>query len=366
MMILTHATALIALLFAGMTSAAAAEPPAPTGEEHTYSVEGFPTESGTVLPKAKLVYATYGKLNAARDNVILVPSHYMADWHGYEWLIGKNLALDPDRYFIVATEMFGNGRSSSPSNTPEPFHGPRFPATTIRDNVAIVHRMLTEQYGITHLRAVIGFSMGAQQAFQWAVSYPDFADRIVATAGTAKTYGHGIVRLESQIAAIEADPVYNHGDYTTPPEKGIEAFNLVWTGWLYSQEWWRRELWRVGAPADVTLDKVMRMYRTKFIPGADANDLILQMRAWQRHDVGATPGFGGDVEKALRSIKAPVLYMPGATDLYFPVGDAQYEAQFIPHVTLKPIPSLWGHPAGAGAGPDDGKFLNDAIRDFLK
>ena len=108
------------------------------------------------------------------------------------------------------------------------------------------------------------------------------------------------------------------------------------------------------------------MYRTKFIPGADANDLILQMRAWQRHDVGTTPGFGGDAEKALRSIKAPVLYMPGATDLYFPVEDAAYEAKFIPHVTLKPIPSLWGHPAGAGAGPEDGKFLNDAIREFLK
>ena len=365
-MILTHATAVLALLLVGMTSARAAEPPAPKGEEHTFTVEAFRTESGTVLPQAKLVYATYGTLNAAKDNVILVPSHYMADWHGYEWLIGKDLALDPDRYFIVATEMFGNGRSSSPSNTPEPCHGPRFPVTTIRDNVDIVHRLLTERYGITHLRAVIGFSMGAQQAFQWAVSHPDFADRIVATAGTAKTYGHGYVRLESQIAAIEADPVYNGGDYTQPPAKGIEAFNLIWTGWLYSQEWWRKELWRVGAPADVTFDKVLKMYRTKFIPGADANDLILQMRAWQRHDVGTTPGFGGDAEKALRSIKAPVLYMPGATDLYFPVEDAAYEAKFIPHVTLKPIPSLWGHPAGAGAGPEDGKFLNDAIREFLK
>ncbi len=367
-MVLMHAVALFGMMLAtlGADPAMAAEDPGPKGVEHSFTVSGFATESGTVLPQAKLVYATYGTLNAAKDNVILVPSHYMADWHGYEWLIGKTLALDPDRYFIVATEMFGNGRSSSPSNTAEPFHGPRFPVTTIRDNVEIVHRMLASQYGVTNVRAVIGFSMGAQQAFQWAVSHPDFADRIVATAGTARTYGHGIVRLESQIAAITADPVFAAGDYKAPPEKGIEAFNLVWTAWLYSQEWWRKELWRVGAPAGVTFDKVVKMYRTKFIPGADANDLILQMRAWQAHDVGTTPGFGGDTEKALRSIKAKVLYMPGATDLYFPVEDARYEAAFIPQVTLKPIPSLWGHPAGAGAGPEDGPFLNQAIRDFLQ
>jgi len=352
------------MLIAG--SVAAQTPAVPAGEEHVFTIADFASESGAVLPEAKIVYGTYGTLNAAKDNVILMPSHYMADWHGYEWLIGKDLALDPAKYFIVATEMFGNGRSSSPSNTPEPFHGPRFPVTTIRDNVDAVRRLLALRYGITHVRAVIGFSMGGQQAFQWAVSHPGFADRIVVTAATAKTYGHGIVRLESQIAAIAADPVFANGDYTAQPAKGIEAFNLVWTAWLYSQEWWRRELWREGAPPGTTFDQVLHDYRTKFIPGADANNLIAQMRAWERHDIGTTPGFDGHVEAALRSIKAPVLYMPSMTDLYFPVGDARYEAGFIPHVVFKPIPSLWGHPAGAGASPADGKFLNDAIRDFLK
>ena len=80
--------------------------------------------------------------------------------------------------------------------------------------------MLTEQLHVQHLRAVIGFSMGAQQAFQWAVSYPDYMDGIVATSGTAKTYGHGIVRLEGQIAALTADPVFNGGDYQTQPDEG--------------------------------------------------------------------------------------------------------------------------------------------------
>jgi homoserine O-acetyltransferase/O-succinyltransferase len=336
-----------------------------TGERHEFVITNFHTESGVTLPQARIVYGTYGHLNAARDNAVLLPSHYMADFHGYEWLIGPGHALDTGGLFLVATELFGNGHSSSPSNTPEPYHGPRFPVTTIRDNVDIVHRLLTDELKITHLRAIIGFSMGAQQAFQWAVSYPDFADRIVVTCGTGKTYPHGVVRLEGQIAALTADAAFENGDYKTPPTKGLEAFAMVWTGWLFSQEWWRRELWRETEKPGMTFDQLVHNFRTDFIPGADANDLILQMRTWEKHDVGTTPGFNGNVENALRSIKVPFLYMPSETDLYFPVGDARYEAAFISKVSLVPIPSLWGHTAGAASNPADEKFLNENIGHFI-
>jgi homoserine O-acetyltransferase/O-succinyltransferase len=343
----------------------AAESTADKGKRHEFVITNFKTESGVTLPEARVVYGTYGKLNAAKDNVVLLPSHYMANFHGYEWLIGSDRALDASKLFLVATELFGNGNSSSPSNTPEPYHGPRFPVTTIRDNVEAVHRLLTEELKITHLRAVIGFSMGAQQAFQWAVSYPTFADRIVATSGTAKTYGHGIVRLESEITALTTDPVFANGDYKEQPKKGIEAFAIVWTAWLFSQEWWRKEMWRAGAKPGTTFESFVNDLKTNFIPGADANNLILQMRTWEKHDVGTTPGFGGDVGKALVSIKASFLYMPSETDLYFPVSDAKYEAGFMKTVTLMPIPSLWGHPAGAAADPADAKFLNENIGKFL-
>lgn len=334
-------------------------------EIHEFVIANFRTESGVTLPQARVVYGTYGHLNAARDNVVLLPSHYMADCHGYEWLIGPDRALDTSKLFLVATELFGNGHSSSPSNTPEPLHGPRFPVTTIRDNVEAVHRLLTEELKVKHLRAIVGFSMGAQQAFQWAVSYPAFADKIVATAGTAKTYPHGVVRLEGQIAALTADAAFQNGDYTAPPTKGLEAFATVWTAWLFSQEWWRKELWRASSPPGTTFEQTLHEFRTNFIPGADANNLILQCRTWEKHDVGTTPGFNGDVEKALRSIKAPFLYMPSETDLYFPIGDARYEAAMMSTVTLTPIPSLWGHTAGAGPNPEDLKFLNEKIGTFL-
>jgi homoserine O-acetyltransferase len=104
-------------------------------------------------------------LNAAKDNAVLLPSYYRANYHGYEWLIGPGKALDPNKLFLISTELIGNGRSCSPSNTPEPFHGPRFPVMTIRDNVNAVHRLIVEGLEITHLRAIIGYSMGAEQAF---------------------------------------------------------------------------------------------------------------------------------------------------------------------------------------------------------
>jgi len=355
---------IVSALLCSIATTVAAQEKEPV--QHEFVIRKFKTESGVELPEARIVYGTYGHLNAAGNNVVLLPSHYMAEMHGYGWLIGPGKALDPNKLFLVTSELFGNGRSSSPSNTSEPFHGPRFPITTIRDNVEAVYRLLTEDLHVRHLRAVIGFSMGAQQAFQWSVSHPDFMDCIVATAGTARTYGHGIVRLESQITALTTDPAFNDGNYQEEPRKGIEAFGIVWTGWLFSQEWWRRELWRNNPSLGGNLTQVIEHYKKNFIPGADANNLILQMRTWESNDVGNTPAFHGDTEAALRSVKARVLYMPSETDLYFPVGDARYEAAFIPHVRLLPIPSLWGHPAGAAASPEDAKFLNDHIATFLK
>src|SRR5262249_25230693 len=155
------------------TIALAQQPASPlphAAAHHEFVIDNFHTESGAVLPKARIVYGTYGTLNAARDNAVLLPSHYMANHHGYDWLIaGQGAAaqpnetrgVDPAKLFLVATELFGNGQSSSPSNTPEPFHGPRFPVMTIRDNVEAVHRLLVDELHVMHVRAVIGFSMGA-------------------------------------------------------------------------------------------------------------------------------------------------------------------------------------------------------------
>src|SRR5580704_13609619 len=132
---------ILLVLFVFVNSLLAQRPPGETAERHEFVIHNFRTENGATIPTARIVYGTYGQLNADKSNAVLLPSHYMANLHGYEWLIGADHALDPANLFLVTSELFGNGSSSSPSNTPEPFHGPRFPVTTIRDNVEAVHRL---------------------------------------------------------------------------------------------------------------------------------------------------------------------------------------------------------------------------------
>ena len=361
-MLMPNASSLITLtgllVVAGVLAAAQATP-----DEHRrfFALGDFRLESGGALPNAKLAYATFGTLNERRDNAVLIPSWYGSDHHGYDFMIGPGKALDPSRDFIVATEMFANGFSSSPSNTPPPFDGPRFPAVAIRDDVEAARRLLADEFRVAHLRAIVGFSMGAQQAFQWAVTHPGFMDAIVGYCGTAKTYPHGIVRLEGAISALTADAAFNDGNYTSPPLKGLAAWSRHWAGWVWSQEWWRRELFK---PQFKTVDEVLAN-RTARDAVRDPNNLISQARTWQRHNVGDSPSFAGDHEKALASIKARVLSMPCETDLYFPIGDFRYEAQFIKGVTFTPIPSLWGHSAGSGGNPVDNQFINDQVATFL-
>ena len=336
-------------------------PLAIASDEHKILELGdFALESGVVLPEAKLSYVTHGELK--NNNTILVPSAYLGDHHGFDFLIEPGLALDPEKYFIVATDMFQNGLSSSPSNTPPPFDGPNFPAISIRDNVAAGYRLLTEELGITHIKAVIGFSMGAQQAFQWAVSHPDFMDKAIGIAGSAVEYPHGAIRLEGFKAAIKADQTFAQGRYATPPTIGLKAGGTHWASWGTSQEWFRQELHTqlgLQSPED------MITFMQSLVLSWDANDLIGLANTWQANDVGATPGFSGNAANALGSIKAQVLYMPAATDMYFHIDALTAEASLIPNVRLAVIPTLWGHMAGLGLSPADAAFINEEVSAFL-
>ncbi len=326
----------------------------------SHTIGRFTFESGASLDNAHVTYVTWGRLNAEGSNAVLLPSWYGGRALNYQFLIGPDRALDPGKYFIVATEMFGSGGSSSPSNTPPPFDGPRFPRVSIRDNVA-ASRFVLRHLGVRRLRAVIGFSMGAQQAFQWAASHPDEVEAIVALAGTAKTYGHGRVRLESAISALAADPKWKGGDFTEVPADGVRAWAHHWSAWVYSQEWWRREMYRPQATSiDMVLENSVRTWSAR-----NLNNLVQQARTWQDHDISATKGLDGNIEHALTALAVPVLYMPGATDLYFPLADAEYERRFLPKATFVPIPSLWGHSAGGGGNPADAAFINREIAAFL-
>jgi homoserine O-acetyltransferase/O-succinyltransferase len=339
--------------------------PAYAGGEHQLLKLGqLKLEGGTTLPDAMVSYVTHGTLNADKSNAILLPSFYAGDHHGYDFLIGTDKALDPKNYFIIVTDMFANGLSSSPSNTSPPHDGPNFPEISTRDNVNASYRLVTEKFGIKHLKAIIGFSMGAQQAYQWAVSHPDFMDGIVAYCGTAKEYPHGVVRLEGFKSALMADIAFDGGNYKKPPIKGLKAGTRHWAGWGFSQEWYRRELYNQFGHKTVE-DHLLKFWEP-FFGSMDANNLISQAVTWQKNNVGNTAGIDGDHEKALRSIKARVLSMPSQTDLYFPPQYSEYEATQLTNVTLVPIPSIWGHIAGLGINTPDSEYLNQKIKEFLK
>ena len=349
------------LLMTAITTSAL--PALAEGNHQIFELGDFALEGGTVLPNAKLSYVTHGKLKADGSNVILVPSAYLGDHHGFDFLIQPGLALDPEKYFIVATDMFQNGLSSSPSNTPAPFNGPNFPAISIRDNVHATYRLLTEKFAVSHIKAVLGFSMGAQQAFQWAVSYPNFMDKVIGLAGSAVEYPHGAIRLEGFKAAIKADAHFLEGNYVQPPELGLKAGGTHWAAWGTSQEWFRLGLYEeMGLKSSDDMIGFMQ----SLVLSWDANDLLGLAATWQNNHVGNTSGFGGSAEKALGSIKAEVLYMPSQTDMYFHIDALSAEAKLIPNVTLAVIPTLWGHLAGLGVAAEDKSFINDNTAEFLQ
>ena len=331
---------------------------------HIFEIGDFQLQSGLTLRDATLAYQTYGSLNAEKNNAIVYPTWYSGRHWENEWLIGQGMALDPDRYFIIVPDMFGNGLSSSPSNTPEPWDRARFPNVTMYDNVVAQQRLITERFGIERLALVTGWSMGAGQTYQWAVAFPDLVERIAPFCGSSGTSTHNKVFLDSVKAALTADDAFANGWYERQPTKGLRAMARVYAGWGFSQAfYWQRRYEQLGYGC--LEDFVVGFWEGFFLDGRDANNLLTMLWTWHNADVGRTPGFDGDTVAALRSITAKALVMPAEKDLYFPPEDEQWACQFIRNAELRVIPGVWGHFAGGGQNPTDTGFIDDALRELL-
>lgn len=321
-------------------------------------------QSGATLRDAKLAYKTFGNLNAAKDNVVVYPTWYSGQHYDNEWLIGKGMALDPEKYFIIIPNMFGNGLSSSPSNTPPAYNKARFPSVTLYDNVMAQHRLVTEVFGIEKIALVTGWSMGAQQTFQWGALFPDMVERIAPFCGSAKTAVHNYVFLEGVKAALTADDAWRNGWYESPPTKGLRAMGRVYAGWGFSQAFYRERLYTELGYSSLE-DFLVAFWEGLFYE-RDANNLLAMLWTWQQGDISANPLYEGDFEKALGAITCKALVMPGQTDLYFPPEDNEYEVSHMPNAEFRPIPSIWGHFAGGpGLNPVDVEFIDDALKELL-
>jgi homoserine O-acetyltransferase len=321
-------------------------------------------QSGLTYRGARLAYKTHGTLNAAKSNVVVYPTSYGAQHPDLEWQIAAGKPLDPTRYFIVIVNKFGNGLSSSPSNTPPPFDRGRYPHFTMTDNVRVQQRLLAEVFGIERVALVYGFSMGAQQAFHWAALFPDQVERIAPICGSAKTSPHNFVFLEGVKAALTADPAWQDGWFAKEPTRGFQAMGRVYAGWGLSQAFYREEVWRTIGFSSLE-DFLVGSWEANF-RRRDANDLLAMLWTWQHADISANELYGGDLDRALGAITADAIVMPCETDLYFTVEDSRREVARMPKAELRPIPSIWGHRAGNPAlNPGDAAFIDRAVFELL-
>ncbi len=330
----------------------------------------WPTSSGVLeigdfalgnrgtIPDARLSWRAHGTLAPARDNLVLYPTSYSAQHPDLEWLIGPDGVLDPTRWFIVIPDMFGNGLSSSPSNTAG------YPAlVTAHDNVRAQAGLLREVWGVERLHAVYGWSMGAQQAYHWAALHPGAVERIVVNCGSARTATHNRVFLAALVATLEAAPEYDGaGGFSAEPDGALRAFARIYATMALSQDFYREDLHltALGAP---DLETFLRTDWEDRYRRRRAADLLAQLRTWDAGDISD----GGDLAAALRNIEARVLLMPGETDQYFRVEDNRRELPHLRHGTLTPIPSIWGHRAGNPVqNPADAAFIRTQVRAFLE
>jgi len=328
-------------------------------QQGSFELGDVTLQSGAVLRNARLSWKTHGTLSPERDNVIVYPTSYGAQHPDLEWLIGPERVLDPTRWFIVICDMFGNGLSSSPSDMAD------YPAlVTIFDNVQVQRRALRDLFDIEHVACVYGWSMGALQAYHWAALFPDAVDRIVVNCGVARTAVHNRVFLRSLMATLEAAPEHiGDGRFSAEPRAAKRAFGRIYAAWALSQDFYRAGLHLAGAP---DLETFLRTDWEDRFGARPAANQYAQLRTWDAADISDNALYDGDLPRALRTIRARVLLMPGETDLYFRVADNAAELPLLAQAELKPIPSIWGHRAGNPAtNPEDARFVKEAVRAWL-
>ena len=331
---------------------------------NTYELGDIKLLSGETLISAKLAYKTYGSLNLEKSNVILLPTFYTGTHKRNEGFFGTNRAINPEKHFIISINMFGNGLSSSPNNTPAPQDGPRFPTISLWDNVYCQHKLITDHLNIKKIALVAGWSMAGCQAYHWASQFPDMVEAILPFCASAKTSQHNFVFLEGVKAALCADKDWNEGNYSSPPIKGLKAFARVYAGWAYSQTFFRESTYKkIGFQ---NLEELLVDWENDHVNNWDANNLLAKLKSWQKADISANPTYNNNFIDALKNIKSRAILMPCSHDLYFRPKDNEFEATHIKNSELRVYNSIWGHcVASPGIDKHFEQTLDQAVNDLL-
>ncbi|BBG03506.1 MULTISPECIES: alpha/beta fold hydrolase [Pseudonocardia] len=323
------------------------------GDYDLISIGEFALEEGGVIPDLHLAVATFGTLNAAGDNAILVTTWYSGTHQIFrDVYIGPDRALNPDKYFIVVVNQIGNGLSTSPHNASganAKIAMSQFPKVRIGDDVRAQEQLLREHFGIETLQLVVGGSMGAQQTYEWMVRFPGKAKRAAPIAGTAQNTPHDFLYTKALIEAITSDPGFKDGEYSSNADvvDGLKRHAGIWAVMGFSTEFWKQELWR--ALEFESKEQFIEGFLEPYFTQMDPNDLLCMAWKWQRGDVARHTD--GDLEAALGRNTAVARILPINEDMFFPVRDHEAELELTPHATIRVIDDLLGHLALFGIAP---------------
>jgi len=366
-------------------------------DKKTFTLPSYVTVGGQTIKDVKVGWESYGSLNVDKSNAILVTHYFSATSHaagkyraddkiaGYwDAIIGPGKLLDTNKYFILSSDTLVNLNANDPNvittgpATVDPAtqkrYGLSFPIVTIRDFVN-VQKALVESLGINKLYAVIGASMGAMQAYEWAASYPAMVGKVIPVVGAGEVDGWGIAWLHMWGAPILLDPNWNGGDYydKTPPISpvtGLSAALAMVT--LHAQHWeWTNSYGRQWAAAGndpasclitckYAIEKALDDAGKTRAAVSDANHFLYLAKAGQLFVTG-----GGNLADGLRTIQAPVLLITSEDDLIFPHDAVEQTTQMINGngTPIKHV-KIWG-----GRGHLDGIFAIDQagkwIAEFL-
>lgn len=250
--------------------------------------------SGGVIRDCRLAYRTLGRLNPERTNAVLFPTWYTGTSESIISLIRSSGLVDTSGYFVIVVDALGNGISSSPSNT-----SGAFPEIRIRDMVDTQYRLLTQHLDIQSLHAVIGFSMGGMQAFEWAVAYPEFAKRVIPIAGSPKLAAYDIVLWQTELRLLELLAACS----CQAPASAFWGIEFLL---LRTPEYHARE-----TPRDSARPILARIDQDT-VPAGRALDWASQARAMVNHNVAAR--FDDSLERAAAAVRAEVMVIVGLSD----------------------------------------------------
>ncbi len=275
------------------------------GNLHFASLGDCRLESGQVIRNCRLGYRTVGKLNAAKSNAILWPTWFMGTTKDLLSFAGPGKLLNTSQYYVIFVDALGDGISSSPSNsTLQPRMS--FPKFTIRDMVNAEHDLLVRELHITHVLAVMGVSMGGMQTFQWIVSYPTFMKEAVPIVGSPRLTSYDLLLWTAELHAIEEDPAWNHGNYTSQPKAGMDTAADIHTLALTTPQY------RVEHTAPAQFPEFLKKSEEDTRRTHDANDWIRQLQAMIADDVSAP--YGHSLQRAAARVRAQVLVIPSLQD----------------------------------------------------